>query len=930
MNKLRIFTLGFVGLLLVFTAGVWFARVPIATSAAKSYLSSLGLPQADFTIKQLDLGKAVILNVTLGDEISVQQMSVQYTLGHLLRGEVASIDIGGADIDVSKPDEGSLKAIQEAVAIASDGKESQSTSPFPQIIFEKISVSRRDDQSRMTAVLEGRIDPNGRLEIVGSLNGTAENDDLPVVITGESLRVLGNLNDQKFQITPSEIMLKSAAETPDFPAAIISLSGLSDLNALSGELSAKLEDGTSILSAQINHDLAQKNGEANVHIDDLRVGEGAIKPELWLGSFGVPPTKGRLRANVRVYWTEDQVSADGELQGQNVEVEFEGQSITAAQIDLTTKTSARLGEQLPIPDTKVLFHKVSLTSGESSIRIPTLKGRIGGSLDDIKANLTGRLVGRFADQEIPEASFQATLSGSLELMELEGAASSFGGELQPAFQVTIEPVQRSAEFNFELSNTKLGTGGVDLSKWSPVPIIGEINGKVSGNFKDSAYRLKQVDFEGRNLEVATTDGVRAKLSLRMTAQDVKPDTPFEVQFNNLSGTVGDGERAVRFEGGRFIANVDERGARADFELAPLAFTPNSKSELKTPFTVSAEGTATPQAVNFSSFVKTPLTGPLLEINGQHDLQSSRGAAKIKMLTLPFTNEGLQPSDFVRKSFDEVELSGDVAASGEITWGATGANGKGVLEISDLTAYQDGLFVEGLDGRLNIDSLMPLTISKAQTVSVDGMFVGIPLGRSEITFRLEQAKEAPILFLDQMRIEMFQGAAEISDGVIDLASESNTLQMKLFRLSLKELMALGEFEDVNATGALSGVIPLNFNGETLIIDEAVLAAEEPGVLQITSEQARQALSSGGSQTKLLFDILENFKYSDLSLRINKPESGEDVISLHAKGGNPNVENNRPVILNVNLSTNFDKIFNTVLEGYRLSEEALRATVRNRKK
>jgi len=209
-----------------------------------------------------------------------------------------------------------------------------------------------------------------------------------------------------------------------------------------------------------------------------------------------------------------------------------------------------------------------------------------------------------------------------------------------------------------------------------------------------------------------------------------------------------------------------------------------------------------------------------------------------------------------------------------------------------------------------------------------MFVGVPLGKSEITFRLKQTEAAPMLLLDRVLIEMFQGAAEIKDDVIDLASEQNTLEMKLYRLSLKELMALGEFEDVNATGALSGVIPLNFNGETLFIDEAVLAAEEPGVLQITSEQARQALSSGGSQTKLLFDILENFKYSNLSLRINKPETGEDVITLHAEGGNPNVENNRPVILNVNLSTNFDKIFNTVLEGYRLSEKALRATVRNR--
>jgi dicarboxylate transporter DctA-like protein len=78
------------------------------------------------------------------------------------------------------------------------------------------------------------------------------------------------------------------------------------------------------------------------------------------------------------------------------------------------------------------------------------------------------------------------------------------------------------------------------------------------------------------------------------------------------------------------------------------------------------------------------------------------------------------------------------------------------------------------------------------------------------------------------------------------------------------------------------------------------------------------------------MLENFKYSKLSLEIRKPANGEDQVKLQTQGSNPDVEDNRAVILNVNLSTNLDKIFNTLLEGYRLSEEALRATVRNRKK
>ena len=115
---------------------------------------------------------------------------------------------------------------------------------------------------------------------------------------------------------------------------------------------------------------------------------------------------------------------------------------------------------------------------------------------------------------------------------------------------------------------------------------------------------------------------------------------------------------------------------------------------------------------------------------------------------------------------------------------------------------------------------------------------------------------------------------------------------------------------------------------LIVDEALLAADGPGVLKMTSEAARRALEGGGDQAMLFLDILENFQYSDLSIEITKTQSGEDTVKLHAEGANPDVENSRPVVLNINLTTSLDKIFNTLLEGYLLSEKALRATVDGR--
>ena len=180
----------------------------------------------------------------------------------------------------------------------------------------------------------------------------------------------------------------------------------------------------------------------------------------------------------------------------------------------------------------------------------------------------------------------------------------------------------------------------------------------------------------------------------------------------------------------------------------------------------------------------------------------------------------------------------------------------------------------------------------------------------------------------MALGLVGGVAVIDDAVIDTGAETNRIEVQLTSLDLEEVMALSNVEELVATGQVSGRVPLVFGSDRLIVDEALLAADGPGVLKMTSEAARRALEGGGDQAMLFLDILENFQYSDLSIEITKTQSGEDTVKLHAEGANPDVENSRPVVLNINLTTSLDKIFNTLLEGYLLSEKALRATVDGR--
>lgn len=111
----------------------------------------------------------------------------------------------------------------------------------------------------------------------------------------------------------------------------------------------------------------------------------------------------------------------------------------------------------------------------------------------------------------------------------------------------------------------------------------------------------------------------------------------------------------------------------------------------------------------------------------------------------------------------------------------------------------------------------------------------------------------------------------------------------------------------------------------MIDKGELKTALPGVLKVRSQQVRDALAGGGEQVALLLDVLEDFHYDRLALSVNKTVDGGDTVTLSTSGNNPAVKDGHPFVLNINLSTNLDKLTRALLEGYRLSEGALRTTL-----
>lgn len=489
--------------------------------------------------------------------------------------------------------------------------------------------------------------------------------------------------------------------------------------------------------------------------------------------------------------------------------------------------------------------------------------------------------------------------------------------------------------------TKIGQDGLRLSTVSsflksiPEELSGIIDGRIelgsdlengidvisaAGGISKAAFSKDNLDFEN--------------LSLRITAEQQQADGDLHgnVQGNVGEITLNDQKFSVLDLNAEFqtSAGLAESGNLVNIVLKSLEIKPKGKAFLKESLSATGSARLKKEQADFEIAIASDILGNFTKVKGQHSFKSMAGSARVDISPLFFIKETLQPSDLVRIVDPTLILTGQIESEGRVSWSSKGVKSTAKLELVNISVKTEGSEISGLNGVINIDELSPLTISEFQELTSSSAFAGILLQQPSLRFRVLTKNGSPILYVDRMTVGLVGGVAIIEDAILDTGAEVNRVTVQLSSLNLEEVMALGDVEELSATGGVSGQIPLIFDGEKILIDTGLLEADGPGELKMKSESARQALAGGGDQTKLLFDILENFQYSDLSIKIKKTKSGEDTVSLHAAGGNPDIENNRPVVLNINLTTSLDKIFNTILDGYLLSEKALRATVKGRRK
>lgn len=376
-------------------------------------------------------------------------------------------------------------------------------------------------------------------------------------------------------------------------------------------------------------------------------------------------------------------------------------------------------------------------------------------------------------------------------------------------------------------------------------------------------------------------------------------------------------------------NDPEIGTAADFtigqlqHLAPeplfaaLSVSGNIRNE-------AAEGKPAEYALNVVGGISDLR---YLKITGKHSSDSGNGMLTAEIVPLNFSPDRLQPSA-LSSIFSGLEaVSGQINASAQFKWSSKGVHSsRSAFELRHVSFAHETAKVDDLNASLNLDNLLSPSSPPQQTITIRRIDSGIPVENLLVSYQVKDANP-PRIALEKAQFSMMDGILSLAPTTINPAAAYTDVLVRVSNIDLETFFNLIQIDGLAGSGHLDGQIPIRLGDNQVMIRKGHLAAEAAGVLRFQSAKASQLLATAGEEMNLLLQAVEDFRYTELSLDLDKSATHGLIAKLSLLGNNPAVKEGQVFRLNINLESDIDKILQTINQGYNLSHEILRGAFRH---
>ena len=332
-----------------------------------------------------------------------------------------------------------------------------------------------------------------------------------------------------------------------------------------------------------------------------------------------------------------------------------------------------------------------------------------------------------------------------------------------------------------------------------------------------------------------------------------------------------------------------------------------------PMRLVGEGQLAPERVTFDLIVSDPTSfAPLLSIGGAHTLAEGRGTAFVEVGPLIFQSDDLQPQNLVPSLKGLMtNVAGGLRGEGHFRWRQGHLTSDGVLELDDIALTTGTARIEGVSGALTFDHLLPPVTAPGQLLSVGLVDAGFRLTEGSIAFAIKREGAVQV---ERAQWPFAGGVISLSSGLIEPGALEQELVLDIVDVDLASLIALLNLDGLSGSGTVTGRVPIVIrDGDPIVVGASLVAG---GGGQLSYKGAGTGALEGG-QGALLFEALEDFRYTSLTLSLDGNAQGLLTLKLSIEGANPQLYDGYPFAINVNTEASFAEL----LRSATLSTRAL---------
>ena len=278
---------------------------------------------------------------------------------------------------------------------------------------------------------------------------------------------------------------------------------------------------------------------------------------------------------------------------------------------------------------------------------------------------------------------------------------------------------------------------------------------------------------------------------------------------------------------------------------------------------------------------------------------------------------IAPWDDVRDIADGV-IFVDLQAGWAQSGSSLNFSGQTTARIENLSGqYEDTAFVDlSTTIEATYESAAGLAV-KPSSFTLALIDMGLSLENISADYTLYP--EVPAFDLEGLQMAAFGGIIRADPFSFRTDRNRNTLILRGESIDLSALLSLKEFEAIEVSGSIGAELPVTIAGDAVSIVGGTLTGDAPGgvirYLPGLDQDVTDTTSIG-----LVTRALSNFEYETLTSEVEYNTDGDLNLQLHLTGRNPDLDENRPVVLNLGVENNVPQMLKS-LQAARAVEEIL---------